>query len=130
MVQIDNTILWNTPYVVILGLYRSGLSCLAGALDSMGVHMGETFHKVDVSVCPTGSYEAKELAEFCWRAYTEPSTMINIPRHHLIAILNHWSAQHRSLAALSKQLAGAKHPLLCAMIPELLMATSGIKSKV
>ncbi len=48
----------NRPFVFVLGMHRSGTSCLAGCLETCGLHLGD--------VRRTGRYNAKgyfELAD-------------------------------------------------------------------
>jgi hypothetical protein len=108
----------TTPsFVAVLGLHRSGSSCLAGVLHTLGVHMGnklggyEGRHK--------GGFEAHGLANLCEMAYRFPTVRRRIPRERLINQLTTWGHARQREAHHRDTMAGGKYPHLCFMIPEL-----------
>ena len=103
------------PFVAVIGLHRSGSSCLAGILHKLGVHMGNQLGGYD----PRGGFEAAGLARICERAYPFPSTKLAIPREQLLRDLRAWITDRRREAAAKKTIAGGKYPHLCAMGDEL-----------
>ncbi len=115
------------PSVVVLGLYRSGSSCVAGMLHCLGVHMGGVMHETSVDECPTGTFEALSLCKVCWKAYLQPSTERRMSDRVLVGRLSRWIRRHRREAARQGKVAGVKHPLLCAMVPELLATFPNLK---
>lgn len=99
-------------FVAILGLHRSGSSCLAGVLHKLGVHLGDHF----IGYESTGGYEAIGLARICELAYPFPSTNLAIPRELLrIRLAEHIHFVQASAAMKGLALAGGKYPHLCAM---------------
>lgn len=122
--ELEERPVFKHPYVVVLGLYRSGSSLLAGMLHHLGVHMGEQFHPSDKNACPTGSYEHLGIWQVCQKIFKEPKPRKEISLVQRVAALSHVMRLHRlSVETIS----GAKHPLLCALIPELQMASPDLK---
>ena len=68
------------PFVAVIGLHRLGSSALAGVLHKLGVHLGNQLGGYE----PTGGFEAITLAHLCERAYPFPSTVLAVPREHLM----------------------------------------------
>jgi hypothetical protein len=102
------------PFVAVIGLHRSGSSCLAGVLHKLGVHMGDRLSGHE----KTGGFEALGLAHLCEAAYPFPSTELQIPLDDLRARLaEHIRYVRRSAHAKGLQAAGGKYPHLCAMGP-------------
>lgn len=121
--QVMPTRLWNghrvldqsAPFVAVIGLHRSGSSCLAGVLHKLGVHMGDKL----VGYESTGGFEAVGLTRLCEKAYPFPSTELKIDR----GILRNWLSKHvchvQASAKERGTVAGGKYPHLCAMGGEL-----------
>ncbi|MBI1373643.1 MAG: glycosyl transferase family 25 [Phycisphaera sp.] len=103
------------PFVAVVGLHRSGSSCLAGVLHHLGVHMGNRLNGYE----PAGGFEAEGLAHLCERAYPFPSTNLAIPCSTLIEELRGWIGDRRREAHWKNSIAGGKYPHLCAMGEEL-----------
>jgi hypothetical protein len=102
----------NMPFVTVIGLHRSGSSCLAGVLHNLGVHMGDKLTGYE----PTGGFEAVELMVLCESAYPFPSTEPAMPQGEIVAQLRRYVAHVRATAARQgKHMAGGKYPHLCAM---------------
>jgi hypothetical protein len=102
----------DVPFVAVIGLHRSGSSCLAGVLHNLGVHMGEMLTGYE----PTGGFEAAELMRICESAYPFPSTEAALPQTRIVAELSRYVAEVCTTAAgLGSRLAGGKYPQLCAM---------------
>jgi hypothetical protein len=100
------------PFVAVIGLHRSGSSCLAGVLHLLGVHMGDLLGGFE----PTGGFEAFDLAELCEDVYPFPQTEPRLPHGEVVRRLRRYVAEAcRSAARQAKQLAGGKYPHLCAM---------------
>ncbi|HST24592.1 MAG TPA: hypothetical protein VLJ76_01245 [Gaiellaceae bacterium] len=96
----------------MIGLHRSGSSCLAGALHNLGVHMGERLTGYE----PTGGFEAAELMAICESAYPFPRTEPALPQTEIFAEMRRYVAKVCTTAAnRGSQLAGGKYPHLCAM---------------
>ena len=110
------------PFVAVIGLHRSGSSCLAGVLHHLGVHMGEMLAGYE----PTGGFEAVELMRLCESAYPFPSTEPAMPQAKIAAELRRYVAKACTTAARrGSRLAGGKYPQLCAMGAELQDACGG-----
>ncbi len=73
----------DVPFVAVIGLHRSGSSCLAGVLHNLGVHMGEMLTGYE----PTGGFEAAELMRICESAYPFPSTEPALPQTTIVVKL-------------------------------------------
>ncbi|HEX3453381.1 MAG TPA: hypothetical protein VHS03_02050 [Gaiellaceae bacterium] len=96
----------------MIGLHRSGSSCLAGVLHNLGVHMGEMLTGYE----PTGGFEAAELMAICESVYPFPSTEPALPQTEIVATLRRYVAKVCTTASdRGNQLAGGKYPQLCAM---------------
>lgn len=117
------TRLWNghrmqdqtTPFVAVVGLHRSGSSCLAGVLCKLGVHMGSklTGHEA------TGGFEAAGLARVCEMAYPFPVTHAKVDGNLLKRRLQKHISFVQRQAESRGTIAGGKYPHLCAMGNEL-----------
>jgi hypothetical protein len=100
------------PFVAVIGLHRSGSSCLAGVLHNLGVHMGDNLTGYE----QTGGFEATELMALCESAYPFPSTEPAISQAEIVARLRrHVVKVCAAAAGKGKRLAGGKYPHLCAM---------------
>ena len=112
----------DVPFVAVIGLHRSGSSCLAGVLHNLGVHMGERLTGYE----PTGGFEAAELMAICESAYPFPSTKPARPQAEIAADLRRYVAKVcAAAAARGNRLAGGKYPHLCAMGDALRHACGG-----
>lgn len=114
---------WWTPnninssvFVIVLGLHRSGSSCLSMMLHKLGVSMGDRL----IGYEKRGGGEDKELAHICEGAAIFPSTQINIDRKILQDKLFDWINGQRIKAAYNKSISGGKYPHFCAMKNEFL----------
>ena len=116
----------DRPIIVVLGPYRSGTTCMAGVLYHLGLHMGLKFHGAKMAP-PLGYLEAMGLCKICWEIYKEPHPVRRKPDDWIAQRLGGWFQWHDGVAAESGKLAGAKHPLLCAMLPELRQAVPNLK---
>jgi hypothetical protein len=104
------------PFVAVVGLHRSGSSCLAGVLHHLGVHMGDELGGHE----PSGGFEARGLAAVCEAALPFPSTEPALGRDEIVRRLRvHVAHVCRSAARQGKAMAGGKYPHLCALGPEL-----------
>lgn len=112
----------DVPFVAVIGLHRSGSSCLAGVLHNLGVHMGERLTGYE----PTGGFEAAELMAICESAYPFPSTEPALSQAEIVVELTRYVAKVCTTAAdRGSQLAGGKYPHLCAMGAALRYACRG-----
>ena len=112
----------DVPFVAVIGLHRSGSSCLAGVLHNLGVHMGEMLTGYE----PTGGFEAAELIRLCEAAYPFPRTEPALPQTTIVAELRRYVTKVCTAAAdRGSQLAGGKYPQLCAMGAALQHACGG-----
>lgn len=95
--------------VVVLGLHRSGSSCLAGVLHALGIYMGKDFRGCE----PGGGHEDRELARLCETAMPFPKTQLRVSEHVLKNRFLNW-CRLRVKESRGKPI-GAKYPHLCAM---------------
>ncbi len=99
------------PFVAVIGLHRSGSSCLAGVLHALGVHMGNRLGGYE----RTGGFEAVGLSQICESAFPFPSTDLRIDRE---VLKNRLAGHINAMTKVAKNkgvLAGGKYPHLCAM---------------
>jgi len=98
-------------FVAVIGLHRSGSSCLASVLHTLGVHMGDRLGGYE----KTGGFEARGLAQLCRTAYPFPATELCIEPEELDRRLSNHILHVRRSAAQRGKIAGGKYPHLCAM---------------
>jgi len=111
------------PVVAVVGPFRSGTSCVAGVLHTLGVSMGERFRR-PMKGNPKGTFEAVALGELCRSFFTEPGCLERQPHEKRVAGLRRWAA---SRSAGNSPTIGAKHPLLCLMMTEMCEAWPGVR---
>lgn len=96
--------------IAVIGLHRSGSSCVAGMLAALGCNFGKRF----VGCEPDGGFEDARLAKICERCLPFPGTRLRLNKHAVIdqfaAYLN--DRQRDECAAI-------KYPILCALAPYL-----------
>ncbi len=106
------------PVIVVLGLHRSGSSCLAGVLHKLGICMGKRMGGYEES----GGYEAKVVTSICEDTFPFGSTKRHQPHakvqnrlvKHFAGVQEHVDNQGDYYRV------GVKYPSLCAMHVELL----------
>jgi hypothetical protein len=103
----------DRPFVVVLGIHRSGSSMVAGILHELGVHMGNKFQGYEDR--HKGSFEAVGLRDLCERLYPFPSIEPAIPMTEAERWLATWVGHRRQEAKGQRTLPGGKYPHLCAM---------------
>lgn len=106
--------------VAVLGPFRGGTSCVAGMLHRLGVPMGGEL-KAATKCNPRGFFEDNQLAKICRASYVEPWLPEQTDYRWRIEQLRHWACTR------GPGIVGAKHPLLCLMVPEILEAWPAVK---
>jgi GR25 family glycosyltransferase involved in LPS biosynthesis len=114
----------DRPVIVVLGPFRGGTSCTAGLLHQLGVNMGASWSTIRGN--PKGTFEARQLAQFCRQAYQEPQLTERMSRSRRVAGLRKW-LEDRVQAVPAPAPIGAKHPSLCLMVPEILEVAPAAK---
>ena len=118
--QVMPTRYWNRhrvtddsmPFVAVIGLHRSGSSCMAGVLHKLGVYMGDRLGGYE----PSGGFEARGLARLCERAYPFPTTTRSMDDEVLgNAMARHVAGVRASGLNRGCQAVGGKYPHLAAM---------------
>ena len=104
------------PVVVVVGLHRSGSSCLAGVLAKLGVHFGHKF----VGCEPDGGHESADVARFCEHAMRYPGTRLAWSWDRIARTLLGLIGARRSEAP--GRAVGIKYPHLCALARPLVEA--------
>lgn len=104
-------------FVVVLGLHRSGSSCISMILHKLGVNMGDNLSGYENY--NGGGGEAPRLAQICEQAATFPSTTITYP-DIVQNKLADWITQRISKASSNNTIAGGKYPHLCSMGDQLI----------
>jgi hypothetical protein len=108
--------------IMVLGVNRSGSSCMAGVLSALGVPMGQSWIRPNAGN-PKGFFEARGLrrlrklcgeVEFPGKSYT-------LPFHERVAMLREW-CQRRSHNA---PVIGGKLPAMAMMVSEMEAAWHG-----
>jgi len=97
------------PFVAVIGLHRSGSSCIAMMLHKLGVSMGNKIRGYEAK--NGGGGEAVGLSAICEKAARFPATAIRNPAKCQTA-LSRWIAGRRRAA---RGICGGKYPHLCAM---------------
>lgn len=131
--RVTGTRIWNghpikrktEPLVAVLGVHRSGSSCLAGVLHKLGVFMGNQLGDKE----STGNYEAQELSELCEAAYPFPSFELQIESDQLESKFSSYIQRLQRDARSHNQLAGGESPHFCLM-GDLLKKVAGEHLKV
>lgn len=114
--------LWPTV-VAVLGPWRSGTSCVAGALHHLGVSMGQNFaHKAN-EFNPTGYWEEQKLLKLCQQCLEEPRMRDLNNRPARVSLLKGWLQTRKTDGAF----VGAKHAGLCLMVPAVVQAFPKLK---
>jgi hypothetical protein len=115
----------NPPLVIaILGLPRSGSSCISGILERLGVPMGKSWIRPQRGN-PKGYYEDRlmlPIREACGnqvRRWKHPRR--NIPSEKVVQMLLEW----REKRSIDGPIVGGKLPFLLHIVPELERAFSG-----
>jgi len=101
------------PFVAVIGLHRSGSSCIAMMLHKLGVSMGDKLTGYESR--NGGGGEAVGLARLCEKAAKFPKVGIDDPKGCKVLLAN-WIADRRRR---NKSILGGKYPHLCAMGPML-----------
>jgi hypothetical protein len=112
------------PIVAVVGSYRSGTSVIANVLHSLGVSMGEAFEPATPAY-QRGSFEAKWLLQLCHALFCEESLVAISSKDKRIAGLREWRKMRNDSSPSAA--IGAKHPLLCMMIDEMVEAWPGVR---
>jgi hypothetical protein len=123
----DNYPAVDNDFVCVMGLHRSGSSCLAMMLHKLGVHMGNRL--VGYEGRHGGGGEAHGLAQICEQAMPFPQREIKGWQGKLQARLLGWIRDRQNEANDQGTLAGGKYPHLAAM-GELLETTLQGRMKV
>lgn len=105
-------------FVIVLGLHRSGSSCIAMILNKLGINMGDNLGGYENN--NGGGGEAQRLAQICEQAATFPSINIKISPEILEKKLNDWINERMVKAKKTNTIAGGKYPHLCAFGDQLL----------
>ena len=100
-------------FVCVMGLHRSGSSCLAMMLHKLGVHMGNDLGGYEA--IRGGGGEAAGLVNICESAMPFPSQDIECWPGRLQANFLTWIRERQKEVEDDERLAGGKHPNLCAM---------------
>lgn len=101
--------------VIVVGLHRSGSSCVAGCLSRLGVHFGNKF----IGCEPEGGHEDQQLAAILERAMPFPMLKQNCGWKGLIQWLEPIVIARRQEAQAMGTLFGFKYPHLCSYAPAL-----------
>jgi hypothetical protein len=89
-------------------------------LHRLGVHMGDDWHRTPEEQPDT--YEERRLWAICRTICDEPHFRRRLPPAQTVRLLAAWARRQRAEAAARGLRPGAKHPLLCAMIPAVRIA--------
>jgi hypothetical protein len=95
-------------YVVVLGGYRCGTSCISGTLSELGVDFGECRQGNRFNA--RGFFEHKLWQRLLIRQFNEATGEQLVPDEECCELLRGW---RDSLSKSANRLVGMKHPLLC-----------------
>lgn len=110
-------------FAAVIGLHRSGSSCIAMILHKLGINMGDNLGGYENN--NGGGGEAQRLAQICEQAATFPSTTMKISPELLEKKLGDWIKERISKAKVQNTIAGGKYPHLCAMGNQLMNILGG-----
>lgn len=123
--------------VFVVGVARSGTSCVSGILDILGVNFGSNFHPDSASVYnPKGDFEDKEFDLFsrgmCTKMGFEPRRPRIINWEHEPMKAECKNEVKRFMAEHNKESFGVKIPLLSLLLPLFLESAQelGFRPKV
>jgi hypothetical protein len=108
--------------VAVVGVPRSGTSCIAGMLHNMGICMGKRLMPPQ-PYNPKGFFEAMYLQHYLMACFEEPTLRELAPRSERVEWLTHWAAGRRGEGPV----VGAKHPAFCLILPDLAEAWPGVR---
>ena len=111
--------------IAVVGPFRSGTSCVAGILHTLGVSMGRYFPP-SAPANQKGFYEAVNLRKICTQMYPDiTAETLSSPMdfNTRVALLQ----QHIDFRKNDSDPLGVKHPALCLMVPEMAEAWPGVK---
>ena len=111
------------PIVAVLGSFRGGTSCVAGTMHALGISMGRGM-RGPARANPKGFFEGPALARICRAAIHEPKLIQQLPDSEIVDRLAQWFANRQQQ---TDSMIGAKHPLLCMMVPHMLTAWPGVR---
>lgn len=104
--------------VIVLGLPRSGTSAMGGALQAMGVHMGDHLMPAMAGVNDKGFFEDEEFVNLhvrLMRAHEDPQILFDVPDPPAADVLQQYEAAIRRREA--REWWGVKDPKLCFLLP-------------
>jgi len=122
--------------IAVVGPFRSGTSCVAGMLHTLGVSMGNKFPTSGIAN-EKGFFEAMHLRRMMSQCFSWPMLESkNVSHEQLVEILkDHYSfrlTRNRRTKISSDEFddsfLGIKHPALCLMIPEIKESCSSMKA--
>ena len=96
-------------FCAVLGVHRSGSSCVAMLMHHLGVHMGRHLGGYEAS----GGGESVELATLCESLLPFPSTLPVCDAVEIRERMANWLISHLDQAQVSQTVVGAKYPHLC-----------------
>ena len=108
--------------IVVLGLYNSGSTVLAGMLHRMGVNMGPPFWRNPRDGHEENFYESRQLSHQLRQWWAEPLGIERVSAPYRIGFLKTWAALQEKM---SRAPVGAKHPLLSLSAFDLASAWGG-----
>jgi len=114
-----------TQVIAVVGPFRSGTSCVAGMLHTLGVSMGKRFPP-NAPVNAKGFFEAVHLRRICAWIYPNQRAQELAPAvgfDQRVQMLK----QHIEFRTGDSNPLGVKHPDLCVMVPEMAEAWPGVK---
>ena len=97
--------------IVVAGLFNSGSTCIAGALDRLGVDMGSPYWHDNENF-----YEPYDLSCILREFWNQPNCVESTRRDIRLAVYRNWIMGRE---ALGRNCCGAKHPLLSLSLGDL-----------
>lgn len=109
--------------VAVVGVFRSGTSCIAGLLHTLGVSMGRKFYEGRKHMNPKGFFESVELQRACNKMISEPRMSRAVPSRECSVTLRGLIEDRIG----DSDPLGLKHPSLCMLVPEMVKAFPKLK---
>jgi hypothetical protein len=116
----DNLNVGEIVRIVVAGLYNSGSSCMAGILHHLGVDMGAPFYEFPENEDEM-FYEPEDMSADLRRMWKEPDGETDLSSIERQEVFRKW-IQNRETIHKTRAHHGAKHPLLCLSLNDIVSA--------
>ena len=121
--QVKNDARPMPQVIAVVGPFRSGTSCVAGMLHTLGVSMGQTFPR-SAPANQKGFFECQHLRGFLSRVFVWPTlSERKVQADECVKMF----CKNIALRSDDSDPIGVKHPALCLLVPEMAEAWPELK---